>query len=117
MLLFSLVHILQIFLILIIWSAIFTQTCCQLSNAPIPIRMDTVGNKKHRVTYLTNKVSKTVPFAVLLQLNTVMAIVYTEEGNRYRRLGNLHVAKRYYQKAIQLHRYVRQTLLHIQNTQ
>ena len=117
MLLFSLGTIPHILLICIIWSVIFTRNKCDLSKTAIPIQMNIVTNNKSSIRSLTIQESNTAPFAVLLQLNTVMAIMYTEEGNRYRRLGNLPVAKRYYQKAIQLHRYVRQTLLHVQNTQ
>lgn len=117
MLLFSLGSIPHILLICIIGSVVFTRNICPCSKTTVRTQMNTVTNNKSSVRSLTAQCSNTVPFAVLLQLNTMMAIVYTEEGNRYRRLGNLHVAKRYYQKAIQLHRYVRETLLHVQNTQ
>jgi hypothetical protein len=56
-----------------------------------------------------------VPYDTILQLSTVMAIIFTEEGNRNRRLGDLHTARRYYQMAIQIHQYIRQTLIYVHN--
>ena len=42
-----------------------------------------------------------------------MAIIYTEEGNRSRRLGDLRTAKRCYEMAIRAHQYNRQVLIHV----
>jgi hypothetical protein len=54
--------------------------------------------------------SYTISYDILIQLCTVMAIVYTNEGNRKRRLGDLCTAKQHYQMAIRLHRFVHQAL-------
>lgn len=57
------------------------------------------GNSQHNTSY--------DPYAII-QCVTVMAIYFTECGNRNRRCGNTKAAKQSYRCAIQLHEYVHQ---------
>ena len=66
------------------------------------------------IYYLETK-NNTISYDVLVQLSTVLTIIYTEEGNRKRRLGDLRTAKRYYQMAIRLQNYISQTLIYMHN--
>lgn len=52
-------------------------------------------------------------YDVLIQLCTVMAIIYINEGNRCRRLSDLRTAKQYYKMAIRFQQYVRQMLIYV----
>ena len=63
--------------------------------------------------YPTESKSCIISYDALVQLCTMIAIVYTDEGNRKRRLGDLLAAKRCYQMAIRLHRFVRHAFFNL----
>jgi hypothetical protein len=46
-----------------------------------------------------------------------MAVIYTEQGNQSRRLGDLQTAKRYYQMAIRAHESNQQVFINVHNLQ
>ena len=68
-----------------------------LSNSIISNAIFDANTKNYRISY-----------DILIQLCTVLAIIYTDEGNRCRRLGDLRTAKRHYQMAIRLHQFIQQ---------
>jgi hypothetical protein len=67
--------------------------------------------------YYVERKSNTIPYDIILQLNSVMAVIYTEQGNQSRRLGDLQTAKRYYQMAIRAHESNQQVFINVHNLQ
>lgn len=74
-----------------------------------PMTTSVISNDMY---YIESK-SYIISYDALVQLCTMIAIVYTDEGNRKRRLGDLLAAKRYYQMAIRLHQFVRHAFCHL----
>jgi hypothetical protein len=79
----------------------------------IPVELNMVTSIISNGVYYVERKSNVISYDTLLQLSTVLATIYIEEGNRHRRLGDLHVAKRYYQMAIRVHEYIRQALIYV----
>ena len=74
-----------------------------------------IGTSNSNNIYYFETKNNTISYDSLIQLCTVLGIIYIEEGNRKRRLGDLRTAKRYYQMAIRLQNYISQALIYIHN--
>ncbi len=115
MLPFSSDLILYLLLICVVLSINLERNDIQHSTTVLPTELNMVTTTTTNGMCYVDRKNHVIPYGTILQLSAVMAIIYTEEANRNRRLGDLHTAKRYYQMAIRIHQYMRQTLIHVHN--
>jgi hypothetical protein len=115
MLLFSSDPILYMLIFSIIFSMKLNRNDSKQLIARTSAEPDMVSPILSNGVYCTERKSYMISYDMVLQLNSVMAIIYIEQGNRSRRLGDLRTAKECYQMAIRAHEYNRQVFINVHN--